>query len=39
MHYSSVFFDIIIYLSLVSLFGVFVLQFGAFIKDLKNMDI
>ncbi len=39
MHYSSIFFDIIIYLSLVSLFAVFVFQIWAFMKDLKNKDI
>ncbi len=39
MHYSSIFFDIMIYLSLVSLFGVFLFQIWAFLKDLKNKDI
>lgn len=39
MYYGKLFFQILIYGSLISLIGVFIFQVWAFVKDLKNKDL
>lgn len=39
MCYSKLFFELLVNVSLVSLFGVFVFQLWAFFKDFRNKDL